>query len=53
LIYLSQNKHLFQAVTTYLLPRFMASDVPIIDMANNMLLQILAAWKYQILAVNI
>lgn len=31
--------------TTYLIPRFMVSDVPIIDMPNNMLLQILAAWN--------
>lgn len=30
---------------TYLIPRFMVSEVPIIDMPNNMLLQILAAWN--------
>lgn len=29
----------------YLIPKFIASEVPIIPMARSMLLQILAAWN--------
>ncbi len=34
---------------TYFIPRFIASDVPIIEMASNMLLQIFAAWNTKVL----
>lgn len=37
---------MFKPMWQYLIPRFIASDTPIMEMANSMLLQILAAWKW-------